>query len=165
MAQYADAVAEQLGLTAARRRWLRRGALLHDIGKLGVSNTILDKPGSLTPEEWGQVRAHARYTEEILSRLSPFAELALVAGAHHKRLDGKGYPKGLLAEVISKETRIITLADIFDAITAERPYRGAIPVPQALQMMEKTRGQALDGDCLDALHACLPRLVATVGTA
>ena len=165
VAQYADAVAEQLGLPAARRRWLRRGALLHDIGKLGVSNTILDKPGSLTPEEWEQVRAHARYTEEILSRLSPFAELALVAGAHHERLDGKGYPKGLLAEAISKETRIITLADIFDAITAKRPYRGAIPVPQALQMMEKTRAQALDGDCLDALYACLPRLVATVGKA
>ena len=121
--------------------------------------------GAGPPVEWEQVRAHARYTEEILSRLSPFAELALVAGAHHERLDGKGYPKGLLAEAISKETRIITLADIFDAITAERPYRGAIPVPQALQMMEKTRAQALDGDCLDALYACLPRLVATVGKA
>ena len=142
----------RVGLTPERRRWLYRGALLHDIGKLGVSNTVLDKPGSLTPEEWEQVRAHARYTEEILSRLSPFAELALVAGAHHKRLDGKGYPKGLDATAIAIETRIITVADIFDALTAERPYRGPIPVAQALQMMEKIRDQAVDGACLDALR-------------
>jgi len=159
VAEYAIAVAEQLGLSPSRRRWLRRGALLHDIGKLGVSNSVLDKPGSLTEDEWVQVRAHARYTEEILSRLSPFAELALVAGAHHERLDGKGYPKGLTAKDIKMETRIITVADIFDAITAERPYRGAIPVPKALQMMEKTRGEAIDPSCLDALHACLPRLL------
>ena len=164
VAQYANAVAEKLGLPAPRRRWLRRGALLHDIGKLGVSNSVLDKPGSLNSEEWEQVRAHARYTEEILSRLSPFAELALVAGAHHERLDGKGYPKGLTAKDIRLETRIITVADIFDAITAERPYRGAIPVPQALQMMEKTRGEAVDPDCLDALRSSLPRLLATLGT-
>lgn len=164
VAEYAGAVAEQLGLPATRRRWLRRGALLHDIGKLGVSNTILDKPGSLTEEEWTQVRAHARYTEEILSRISPFSELAIVAGAHHERLDGKGYPRGLSAKDIKMETRIITIADIFDAITAERPYRAAIPVTQALQMMEKTRGEAIDSDCLDVLRICLPRLLAIAGT-
>ena len=152
VAQYADAVATRVGLTPERRRWLYRGALLHDIGKLGVSNSVLDKPGSLTPEEWEHVRAHARHTEEILSRLTPFTELALVAGAHHERLDGKGYPKGLSAEAIAIETRIITVADIFDALTAERPYRGPIPVPQALQMMEKIRDQAVDGACLDALR-------------
>lgn len=152
VAQYADAVATRVGLTPERRRWLHRGALLHDIGKLGVSNTVLDKPGSLTPQEWEHVRAHARYTEEILSRLTPFTELALVAGAHHERLDGKGYPKGLSADAIPIETRIITVADIFDALTAERPYRGPIPAPQALEMMEKIRDQAVDGKCLDALR-------------
>lgn len=161
VAEYADAVAAQLGIPAARRRWLHRGALLHDIGKLGVSNTVLDKPSSLTPEEWEQVRAHARYTEEILSRLRPFAELALVAGAHHERLDGKGYPKGLSADAISIETRIITVADIFDAITAERPYRGAIPIPKALAMMEQSRDTAIDGDCLDALKAYVTRRAAS----
>jgi HD-GYP domain-containing protein (c-di-GMP phosphodiesterase class II) len=162
VAMYADAVGEQLGLTESRRRWLHRGALLHDIGKLGVSNSVLDKNGSLTAEEWEQVRAHARYTEEILLRLSPFAELALVAGAHHERLDGKGYPKGLAAPDIAMETRIITLSDIFDALTAVRPYRGAIPVHQSIEMMEKTRGTAIDSDCLDALYSCLPRLMSAI---
>lgn len=152
---YTDAVAEQLGLPKERRRWLRRGALLHDIGKLGVSNSILDKPGALTPKEWVAVRRHAGYTEEILSRIGIFQELAVVAGAHHERLDGKGYPRGLKAEQIAIETRIITTADIFDALTAKRPYREAIPIPVALSMMEKTQGLAIDPSCLDALKVSL----------
>jgi len=155
---YTDAIAEQLGLGAGRRRWLRRGALLHDIGKLGVSNSILDKPGSLTAEEWAAVRDHARYTEEILSRITIFEELAQVAGAHHERLDGKGYPRGLKGDEIALETRIITTADIFDALTAERPYRKAIPIPVALQMMDKTEGEAIDPDCLGALKHSLQNL-------
>ena len=158
VANYADAVAQALQVPLERRRWLRRGALLHDIGKLGVSNGVLDKPGKLDADEWEQVKAHARYSEEILSRLGIFSELAFVAAAHHERLDGKGYPRGLSAEQIPLETRIITVADIFDAITAERPYRGAIPIPESLAIMEKERGLAIDGDCLDALKRCLPDL-------
>jgi putative nucleotidyltransferase with HDIG domain len=158
VANYADAVAGALQVPHERRRWLRRGALLHDIGKLGVSNAVLDKPGKLDADEWEQVKAHARYSEEILSRLGIFSELAFVAAAHHERLDGKGYPRGLSANEIPLETRIITVADIFDAITAERPYRGAIPIPESLAIMEKERGLAIDGDCLDALKRCLPDL-------
>lgn len=158
VAEYCDVLAAHLGVDEHRRRWLRRGALLHDIGKLGVSNAVLDKPGRLDTEEWKQIQAHPRYTEEILSRITPFRELALVAGAHHERLDGQGYPRGLDASRISLETRLISTADIFDAITAERPYRAAVPVPQALKMMEKLRGSALAEECLDALHECLPRL-------
>jgi HD-GYP domain-containing protein (c-di-GMP phosphodiesterase class II) len=97
------------------------------------------------------VLAHGEYTETILGRIAAFAELASIAGAHHERLDGNGYPRGLHADDIRLETRIITTADIFDAITAERPYRGAIPIPQALEMMEKTVGTALDPACFDAL--------------
>ena len=87
-----------------------------------------------------------------------FSELSFVAGAHHERLDGKGYPRGLAAEHIPLETRIITVADIFDAITADRPYRGPIPIPEAIAIMEKERGTAIDGDCLDALKCALPEL-------
>lgn len=159
VATYTEAVANSLGLAPGRVRWLRRGALLHDIGKLGVSNAVLDKPGRLEADEWEHVKAHAAYSEEILSRLHIFSELAFVAAAHHERLDGKGYPRGITAEAIPLETRIITVADIFDAITAERPYRGPIPLAQAIKMMEKEQGSAIDGDCLDALKQVLPTLV------
>jgi HD-GYP domain-containing protein (c-di-GMP phosphodiesterase class II) len=158
VALYTDMIAEELGLSPERRRWLKRGALLHDVGKLGVSNSVLDKAGALDREEWAAVRQHAAFTETILGRISAFAELGRIAGAHHERLDGGGYPRGLSGDQIDIETRIITTADIFDAITAERPYRGAIPVPQALEMMEKTVGTAIDARCFDALKRALDRV-------
>ena len=158
VALYTDMIAEALGLSAQRRRWLRRGALLHDVGKLGVSNSVLDKAGALDRDEWEAVRQHAEYTETILGRIAAFAELASIAGAHHERLDGGGYPRGLAADEIRLETRIITTADIFDAITAERPYRGAIAVPKALEMMEKTVGSALDPACFEALKLAMARV-------
>ncbi|MED5618879.1 HD-GYP domain-containing protein [Ideonella sp. BN130291] len=155
VAQYVDAIAHTLGLSQPRRRWLRRGALLHDVGKLGVSNSVLDKPGKLDAQEWAQVKLHAQYTEDILSRIGAFAELARVAAAHHERLDGGGYPRGLAADQIALETRIITTADIFDAISAQRPYRGAVPVEQTLEMMAGTVGTALDPVCFDALKQAI----------
>jgi HD-GYP domain-containing protein (c-di-GMP phosphodiesterase class II) len=158
VALYTDMIAESLGLSAERRRWLKRGALLHDVGKLGVSNSILDKAGKLDAEEWDAVKLHASYTETILARISAFSELAKVAAAHHERLDGAGYPRGLSADAISLDTRIITTADIFDAITAERPYRGAIPIARTLEMMAETVGSAIDATCFEALKAALLRL-------
>jgi HD-GYP domain-containing protein (c-di-GMP phosphodiesterase class II) len=85
--------------------------------------------------------------------MSVFRDMAPIAAAHHERLDGKGYPKGLSGEAITLETRIITTGDIFDALTARRPYRDPMPIPEALRLMEQDRGTALDGNCLDALHA------------
>jgi putative nucleotidyltransferase with HDIG domain len=158
VAAYTLAVAKRMGITPARQKWLYRAALLHDIGKLGVSNGVLDKPGKLDDDEWAQVKAHAFYSEQILSRLNVFSELAQVASAHHERLDGKGYPHGISADQITLETRIITVADIFDAITANRPYRGPIPVPDAIAIMERECGTAIDSDCLDALKRALPDL-------
>lgn len=158
VAQYTDLIAADLGLPLQQRRWLKRGALLHDLGKLGVSNRILDKPAALDRDEWAAVKEHAAYGEKILSRVGAFAGLARMTGAHHERLDGGGYPRGLFAADISLDTRIITTADIFDAITAERPYRGAIPIPQALDMMEKTVGTALDPACFAALKKAMGSL-------
>jgi putative nucleotidyltransferase with HDIG domain len=152
VAHYVDAIAERLGLTPARRRWLRRGALLHDVGKLGVSNTVLDKPGPLDDEEWAIMRQHPVHTEAILARIGAFAELARVAGAHHERLDGGGYPRGVGADQIAIETRIITTADIFDAISADRPYRRAVPIPQTLETMRASVGTAIDPLCFEALR-------------
>jgi HD-GYP domain-containing protein (c-di-GMP phosphodiesterase class II) len=144
---YTALLGESMDIPEARRRWLKRGALLHDVGKLGVSNAILDKPGKLDEVEWAAVRRHAVYTESILGRIQSFAELARVSAAHHERLDGGGYPRGLKAADIALETRIITTADIFDAITAERPYRGAVPVDKTLAIMADTVSTAIDANC------------------
>ncbi|GGD92843.1 metal-dependent phosphohydrolase [Aureimonas endophytica] len=157
---FADMIAEGLGLSPERRRILRRAALLHDIGKLGVSNSILEKPGKLDEEEFRVMRSHSLLGETILSRIAAFRELAEIAGAHHERLDGKGYPRGLTAAQLSLETRIVTTADIFDALTADRPYRAAMPVSKALAIMRGDLGTAIDPICLaaleEALHDFLP---------
>lgn len=153
---YADAMADRLGMTGARRRWLRRAGMLHDIGKLGVGSGILDKPGKLDSGEWEAMRRHAVLSEEILGRISIFRDLAPVAAAHHERLDGRGYPKRLGGGAIARETRILTAADIFDALTADRPYRAAFPVADALAIMRKDVGTALDPDIFAALEAAAP---------
>lgn len=144
---YTSLLSEAMEIPESRRRWLKRGALLHDVGKLGVSNSILDKPGKLDNIEWLAVQRHAAFTEAILGRISNFDELSRVSAAHHERLDGGGYPRGLKATDIAIETRIITTADIFDAITAERPYRGAVPVEKTLAIMADTVGTAIDANC------------------
>ncbi len=155
VALYTDRLAAELGVAPDRRRWLWRAALLHDVGKLGVSNAILDKPGRLDADEWEAVKRHAAFSEEILRRIPALDELALTAAGHHERLDGGGYPRGVSASGISLETRIITTADIFDAITAERPYRGAIPIDRTLEIMADSVGTAIDGRCFEALKSAL----------
>src|SRR5690606_33689039 len=122
---------------------------LHDIGKLGVPNAILDKPGKLDDSEWVEMRGHAAHTSEVLSRIGVFADMAALAGAHHERLDGTGYPLGLVDMEISRETRIITACDFYDALTADRPYRAAMDRTKALAIMESEVGKAIDGDCFE----------------
>ena len=158
VALFTDMIAEELALSPERRRFLKRAALLHDIGKLGVSNQILDKAGKLTDEEWQAVRHHPTQSWIILSRIKAFQELARVAGDHHEKLDGKGYPRGISGDDIAIETRIITVADIFDALTAERPYRAAMPVSQAFEIMRKDVGTGLDSRCFAALEGAMARV-------
>jgi HD-GYP domain-containing protein (c-di-GMP phosphodiesterase class II) len=141
----------RMGLDALELVALERAALLHDVGKLSVPNSILDKPGPLTGEEWDVVRLHPYYTQRILSHIRGFETLAKVAAAHHERLDGRGYFLGLKGDEISLESRILAAADVFDALTASRPYRPALPEEVALRMMERDRGHGLCEDCLDAL--------------
>jgi len=160
VAEIADLVAGDLGLDCERRRWLRRAALLHDLGKLGVSNSILDKPGKPTPEEWEAIKTHPTHTEMILSRIAAFADMAEVAANHHERLDGKGYPKGLKATDIAFETRIITVADIYEALTSDRPYRRPMPQAKALAIMAADAGTGIDADCFAALQ----RVIGSIAT-
>ena len=152
---YADIIAEQMGHGAAHRRWLRRGALLHDLGKLGVSNQVLDKPGKLDDGEWAAVRNHPGAGGAILSRIGAFADIAHIARDHHERLDGKGYPHGLTAAALPQEVRIVTVADVFDALSADRPYRGPMPIADCFAILDRDRGTAFDPDCIDALRSGL----------
>jgi putative nucleotidyltransferase with HDIG domain len=157
---YTDMIAEELGLAAPHRRWLRRAALLHDIGKLAVSNMILDKPGKLDEDEWLAIRDHPLHSERILQRVGAFADIAPIAGAHHEKLNGKGYPYGLERDEICLEARILTVADVFDALSADRPYRRAMDIAEAVALMEKDSGTAFDPLCLDGLKSGLAKLQA-----
>ena len=152
-----DLIAEELGLPSGKRRWLKRAALLHDIGKVAISNSILDKPAKLTDEEFAKIKTHPVHSHAILTGVSVFTDMAATARGHHERLDGKGYPDGLRGDQISMDTRIITTADVFDALTADRPYRKAMPIPQAIAVMAKEIGSAFDPACFDALQRALSR--------
>ncbi|QLG89381.1 HD-GYP domain-containing protein [Chitinibacter bivalviorum] len=158
---YADLIAHELKLSPQQCNWIKRAALLHDVGKLGVSSSILEKPGKLSDEEFRAVQQHARLSEEILGKIAQFADLAFVAGAHHERLDGRGYPRGLSANDIRLETRIITVADIFDAISAERPYHAANSPERTLEIMRGMVGNAIDETCFKALETILERELAS----
>lgn len=149
---YSDEVASHMGIAPDLRRVLRRAAMLHDVGKLSVSCAVLEKPGKLDAEEWEIMQAHAMQTSQILSRVRPLEAMAMIAGSHHERLDGKGYPLGLDATMLAPETRIITVCDFFDALTADRPYRSAMPIKKALGIMTDEVGNAIDGQCFEALR-------------
>lgn len=153
-----ELIAGELGLEPPTKRWLVRAALLHDIGKLGVSNEILDKPSKLDEIEWRAMQSHPQDGAQILTRISAFQSIAAIAHDHHEKLDGSGYPRGLAADEIDLETRIVTVADIFDALTADRPYRAALPTATALGIMAKDVGKGLDENCYAALVRCLDRL-------
>lgn len=108
------------------------------------------------------MQMHAAYTEAILSRIAAFGDLAAVAGAHHERLDGKGYPRGLQGSEIGLETRIISTADVFDALTADRPYWPAMPVSKAMKIMAEGLGTATDPECFAALARALNQVDAAL---
>jgi HD-GYP domain-containing protein (c-di-GMP phosphodiesterase class II) len=161
VADLAFAIGQKMGIEPARTRVLRRAAFLHDVGKLGVSSTLLEKPASLDETEWIEMRGHAEHTRAILSRIGTFEALADMAAAHHERLDGRGYPRGLRGTEIAFETRIITACDFYDALTADRPYRAAMAPERALAVMAESVGTALDRDCFQILEAEMLRQGAT----
>lgn len=151
----AQRIACTMGLTEERRTLVHRAALLHDLGKLRVPNSILDKPGKLDHEEWRVVQEHPRLTRDILSHIGPFAELAEIAGAHHEKLDGTGYPFGVAGSALSLEARIIAVADVYGALTEDRPYRPGMPVEQALAILARDAQHKLDGPSFEALRAAV----------
>lgn len=155
VATYADAVGRVMGFGPDALRDLRRAALLHDVGKLGVSNRILDKPGKLTEQEFAVVRRHPEHTYQILARVARFRALAETAASHHERMDGRGYHRGIPAGGLPVPARILAVADVCDALSAERPYRAALPRERVLQIMRADAGTAFCTDCFAALEQAL----------
>jgi len=152
VANAAVAIARTLGFPAARILFIRHAALLHDLGKMAVSNSILEKPGKPDDAEWRILREHPAHTWTILRSVKGFEELSEVAASHHEKLNGKGYHRGLSAERLSTEARILVVADIFDALSAQRPYRNAQPPEKVFSIMRQDVPNALDASCLRALE-------------
>jgi HD-GYP domain-containing protein (c-di-GMP phosphodiesterase class II) len=146
------AAARRLGDPASSD--VERAALLHDIGKLSLSSRLLDKPGRLTAPEWAAVRAHPLHTERLLNRVAPLRPVAAIAAAHHERLDGSGYPHGLRGDDLGLPARLLAVADVYEAITAARPYRAPLPpVAASAHLRDEARSGRLDEDCVEALIA------------
>jgi putative nucleotidyltransferase with HDIG domain len=151
VAELARGIAQNLSLSADRVRLVWRAALLHDLGKLSISNRILDKKSRLTESEWKIVRQHPGLSRKILEQIAPFREIAIVAGEHHEKLDGSGYPNQLTASDLSIESRIIAVADVYGALSEDRPYRPGLSFGEILPILNGLSGRKLDRDCIRAL--------------
>src|SRR6185312_6897442 len=147
-------VGTALGLGPRDQRKLEFGALLHDVGKIRVPDSIINKPGKLTAEEWEIVKRHPADGQEMLDRIGGvLGEVGLIVRGHHERWDGGGYPDGLVAEDIPLASRIICAADAFSAMTTNRSYRAAMPLSAAVAELRSCSGTQFDPDVVDAIIA------------
>jgi hypothetical protein len=163
--RYAEIIGRQMGLTPPELERLRAAALLHDYGKIGVRDKFLQKPGKLTDAEFEYMRAHAQKTGAFLSFIAfprDMWDVPVMAAQHHERMDGRGYPRGIPGARIHLGARVIAAADVFDALTAPRYYKGAYSIETALEMIDSMAGAHLDEAVVRALHAALPLLRAAV---
>ncbi len=152
VAFYAQKIGEYFKMSESELELLKKGAVLHDIGKIGTPDNILNKPGALTKEEFEIMKNHPVDGWNILSSLKSFKNLAKIARHHHEKLDGTGYPDGLKDEEIDIYTRIVAIVDIFDALTADRSYRSALTREQALNIIfEDVKKGKLDSKIANAL--------------
>lgn len=153
VSDFSVAIAEQLNLPPEMRHSIRIGALLHDIGKIGVPDSILTKPGRLTVAEYAEIKKHPAIGANIIRGVSLLNDELPALAQHHERLDGKGYPLGLSGDQISPIARIVAVADVFDAITSDRPYRPGMDIETALDILRSITGEHLDEKYVDALIA------------
>lgn len=150
VAVLAVAIGRSLGYDDSRLDGLRMGGYLHDVGKIAVPSEILTKPGRLTGIELTMIQAHAQNGFDILSGIDFPWQVAEMARQHHERLDGKGYPRGLVGDEILPEARVLAVADVVEAMVSHRPYRPAVGVAQALAEIELGRGSSYDPAAVDA---------------
>lgn len=161
MSLYCSMLAERLGEDGTRCEEIRLASQMHDVGKIGVPDQILSKPGPLTAEEWVIMKQHAAIGYRILSNSSSalLNLAAMIALTHHERMDGTGYPRGLVEDEIPFEGRIAAVADVFDAMTTNRVYRPGLPMGEALEFMREGRGDHFDPKILDVFLDSVDRVL------
>jgi HD-GYP domain-containing protein (c-di-GMP phosphodiesterase class II) len=164
VAEYALGIARELGLGEVEMDSLHVAALLHDYGKIGVSDAVLKKPGKLTAEEFEHIKTHIPRTQGILGKMRfmrKYRNVPMIASCHHERLDGTGYSAGLKAHEIPFMAKILAVADVFEALTAKRHYRDALSAEEAFRMLEQDVGSKYDGNIVDALKCYWSKLSST----
>jgi putative nucleotidyltransferase with HDIG domain len=159
---YAIHLGRAVGLSDDQVRGLIKGAFLHDVGKIGITDAILRKPGRLTADESAVMRAHVRFGVEIVRKFEWLSDALDVVRCHHERVDGSGYPAGLRGTQIPITARVFTVVDVFDALTTRRPYKEPLGLEETLRTMEQGRGRIFDPEVLDAFLAIAPGLHRTI---
>ncbi|MBQ1604754.1 MAG: HD-GYP domain-containing protein, partial [Lachnospiraceae bacterium] len=144
VAQYAKEIAQRYGYDEKQQEQIFMMGLLHDVGKIGVPDEVINKPGRLTDEEFARIKEHPVIGHKILSNIREMPELSVGARCHHERYDGRGYPEGIAGEDICEEARIIAVADAYDAMTSNRSYRGVLPQEKVRAEIEKGKGSQFD---------------------
>ena len=162
MSQYSKVLALALGMNEQHAELLRQAAPMHDVGKIGIPDSILLKPGKLTPDEFAHMKEHAAIGAKILANSpSPLLQLAhVLAIEHHEKWDGTGYPNGLKGEEISIEGRIVAIADVFDALTSKRPYKEPWSIEQTLEHMQQQAGKHFDPQLVDLFISKIDAILA-----
>ena len=150
VARYTKMLATELGYDDETVEKYYNIALLHDIGKVGIPDNVLNKPGKLTDEEFELIKSHAARGYDVLKNISLMPEIAIGAQAHHERPDGKGYPNGLKCEEIPRVAQILAVADCFDAMYSNRPYRPRMNFDKAVSIITEVSGTQLTPDVVDA---------------
>ncbi|MBQ7469412.1 MAG: HD-GYP domain-containing protein, partial [Pseudobutyrivibrio sp.] len=151
VAAYSKEIAKRYGYDVKSQEKIFMMGLLHDVGKIGVPDEVINKPGRLTDDEFAAIKKHPGLGGKILGNIKEMPELAAGAKWHHERYDGKGYPEGIAGEEIPEEARIIAVADAYDAMTSNRSYRGALPIEIVQGEIEKGKGNQFDPKFADIM--------------
>lgn len=147
---YSLAIAKHLHLSFLEKKWLKIASVLHDIGKIGIEDKILKKPERLNPEEFNTIKRHSDMGAEIIEHIRQLREIVPSVKYHHEQIDGKGYPDGLTGEDIPLLAKIVAVADTYDAMTTDRPYRKALEKEAAIEELRKCSGTQFDGEVVEA---------------
>ncbi len=156
VADLAVLIGQEIGYSSQQLKVLNQAAMLHDIGKIGIPDSVLNKPGRLTDAEFSIVKEHPVRSHRIIQQARSLQREIPGVRHHHERLDGTGYPDGLQGDAIPMDARVIAVADVFDALTSARPYREAWSVERALEIIDQEAGAKLDLRCVAALRRVLP---------